>query len=121
MTSNERALVEYWIEIGKLQKEVYDIHDPAQGYRYYFLNTDIQLELQDTWKHFFKCMNTFNHLYFLSGIEGAEVLSDNVDMQNKISPFDPWLDTSFISIVIPFSSFEFQGKNVQYRCIEVLK
>ena len=65
-------------------------------------------------------MNTFNHLYFLSGIEGAEVFVDGIDMREEVVPFDPWGDPHFISLKIPFSKFMFQGKNVTYRCIEIL-
>ena len=48
MTSNERVLVEYWLEIGKIRSEMRDVYDPAQGYRYHFLNAGIEFELCDT-------------------------------------------------------------------------
>lgn len=121
MTRNESVLVEYWLRIGKVRRERRDIHGSASGYRYYFQNTEIEFELQDTWIDFFRAMNTQNHLYFLAGIEGAQVVEGDSEIISDILPFDPWEDPNFISLEIPFSRFEFQGKNKVYRCIEVLK
>ena len=52
MTKNEQVLVDFWVEIGKVRKEIYDPYDPAQGYRYFFINDYMELELKDTWKCF---------------------------------------------------------------------
>ena len=115
MTSSEKALIEHWIEIGKVRREVYD---PAQGYRYFFLNNHIELELQVTWTHFFKLFNTYNHFYFCAGIEDAEFLLNDVNVTDKIIPFDPWENPHFISLEI--KKMEFGGSNQVYQLIEIL-
>ena len=119
MTKNEQVLVDFWVEIGKVRKEIYDPYDPAQGYRYFFINDWMELELKDTWVNFFLAFNSYNHLYFQSGIEGAEILLNGVDVTEDIIPFDPWENPHFISLEIP--KVEFGGSNQIYRCIDVLK
>ena len=118
MTKGERALIDFWEEIGKVRKEVYDPYDIAQGYRYFFINDYMELELRDTWKSFFLAFNSYNHLYFQSGVEGVEVLFKDTDVTKNITPFDPWGNPHFICLEI--QKLEFGGSNQVYQCIDVL-
>ena len=119
MTRNERVLVEYWLSIGKVRREWRDMHDRTKGYRYYFQNHGIEFELRNVWTDFFLAFNSYNHLYFQSGVEGAEILLNGIDVTEDIISFDPWENPHFISLEIP--KVEFGGSNQIYRCIDVLK
>ena len=64
MNAYRRALIDYWLEIGKLRR---DADGPASRYRYFFVRDDgIELEYRGTWNEFFRSFNYYNEILFVN-------------------------------------------------------
>ena len=83
MKPSYRALIDFWMQIGKVRRARAVVGDPASRWRYFFVRNDgIELELKDSWTHFFKIFNEQNLICFL------------LDLENN---FDPWCNPRFIA------------------------
>ena len=87
MTKNEQVLVDFWVEIGKVRKEIYDPYDPAQGYRYFFINDYNGIRTERYMEIVFSLLSIpITTFYFQSGVEGAEILLNDVDVTSQHYP-----------------------------------
>ena len=98
MRPAHRALIDYWIETGKVIVKRRVADDPGSKIDYFFVHrTGMELKLTASWKHFFKVFNMFNLHAFLSGEENY---------------FDPWNNDRFISLsvknIVPALDGEYQ-------------
>ena len=110
MKPAHRALIDYWIGIGKVRRVRSNPNDPASRWRYLFIRNDgIQLELKHSWRDFFRFFNSWN-LYAFSK-ELIPYIEEDAE-----PVFDPWNDVGFIAMEIPFD-----GKTLTYRCVAEIK
>ena len=96
MKSTHEALVQFWIDIGKVKR----CQHPANPKKYidYFVREDgIELEIKGWWEAFFKYFNTSNFHYFLG---------------HRIQVYDPWKDVDAIEIVANFNRM-FPGEGLR--------
>ena len=83
MNTYRRALIDYWIEIGKLEK----VHD-GRRWRYIFKREDGEdCLLSTSWAEFFKMFNLYNEIAF----HGKTLRPEYLPWQ----PFDPWRNPFF--------------------------
>ena len=100
MRPAHRALIDYWIAIGKVVAKRRVADDPASRIDYFFVHSSgLELKLPTSWQHFFKIFNMFNLRAFLGGEENY---------------FDPWNNERFISLVIRDVMQDLDGK---YQCL----
>ena len=114
MTSSQKILIDYWIEIGKVRRERAVPNDPASKYIYLFKHELVDdLELSVSWADFFKMFNAVNHKCFRKEIEGETIEN----------PFDPWRNPSFVGISFRIQPFkDVRPHNRQdYQLIKVIQ
>lgn len=107
MTPGQRALRDYWIEIGKVKAVPRVPDDPASRKRYFFIRNDgIELEMFDSWKQFFETFDTLNE----------------VAVHYEEDPwFDPWETPELIELKLNFSQILPYGNDLTFRGVIKLK
>ena len=117
MNTYHHALIDYWLEIGKLKRvrsrcfkniETGEIREnPASPWLYIFVREGgIELPMRNlSWRQFFESFTLFNHVAFQCEINpSARTLRPEFEAW---LPFDPWRNPAFISGMTV--TFDFEG------------
>ena len=101
MNTYRRALIDYWMEIGKLRKE-----NVEGSYRYFFVREDgFEIQHSGTWNEFFQSFNYFNEFVFVNG-----PMLDR--LYNVIyTYFDPWTDPIFLGLEVDWRIWAWMFKD----------
>ena len=120
MNTYQRALIDYWLEIGKLKRvrsrcfkdiEAGEIREnPDSPWLYIFVRDDgIELPMRNlSWTQFFQSFHIFNHVAFQCEIDPA-----SPPLRPELEawlPFDPWRNPAFIEGMTV--TFDFEGLGV---------
>ena len=107
MNTYRRALITYWLEIGKL-KRVRKSNADTEWIYIFVRNDGIELKMTMSWTTFFESFHIFNHYIFMKELD-----SDYPEIRQEFRPwlpFDPWRNQAFIDGAC--IEFDFDGLGI---------